>query len=190
MGTAEQQRADVFERLERLRNDILHHRIIRQIVSAFDHGNKVRAGDCRYLRIRSKTADAELERAAFYTRLCCDNAKLFSAGRGKLLCARQEHADRLCLICGDNIGGVARYRSARGKDDLNIKALGKSYVLPRNGTHLLTRPSAVRHAPGVAEVYYIFIRQKLSESADSRQAAEAGIEHADWSVVHQIISPY
>ena len=66
---------------------------------------------------------------------------------------------------------------------------GKGYVLTRYHAHLSARPSAVGHAPGVAEVYYIFIRQNSSKLSNGRKAAETGVEHADGSVVHCTLSP-
>ena len=78
------------------------------------------------------------------------------------------------------------YRTAGGNNHFYIILKQKICILKSIFCNDFSASVSVGNSARIAEVYYIFIRQKLSESADSRQAAEAGIKYADGSVIHKL----
>ena len=125
------------------------------------------------------------ERAAFYACAGGDHAQRRIARHGgQLLHRRIYHVVHRQAEARQNVGRGAGHGAACGNYRLCPEGGGKLHILPRHAPQLLLRPHAVGVASGVAEVYYVFIRQKRSQRPERRQPAQPGI---NGSVVHLLL---
>lgn len=75
--------------------------------------------------------------------------------------------------------------SAAGDDDgLQVKGTEKSHVLPSIAHKGIPRTAAVGHPCSISEIDDVLPGQQPLQLAHRRQAAQAGVKHADWPIIH------
>ena len=78
-----------------------------------------------------------------------------------------------------DVGRHRAYRSAGGDDKLDAFRKEKIRVLPRIAANDIPPAVAVGNTAGVAEIYNVFLRQKLSDLSRNGKPAQSRVKNAD-----------
>ena len=89
-----------------------------------------------------------------------------------------------CRFLRQYVQGRSGHSAAGDDDGLQVKGTEKSHVLPSIAHKGIPRTTAVGHPRSISEIDDVLPGQQPLQLAHRRQAAQAGVKHADWRIIH------
>ena len=168
-----------------LRRHRLNDHVAGAEAAVLHQGYKEGAGLGQHPGCRVLRPDEPLVGAAADGRLGADEADApASGGPGRGAGRRGHHSqDRDGVLRRQHVQRGGGHGAAGDDDSLEIEGAQEGHVLPRVFHNGLPGAAAVRYPSGVPEIDDILLRQQAAQLPYRGQPAQAGVEHANGSVI-------